>query len=88
MHKNNVCLPCMRDVLAQFPGLVNAGSPATLSPLMVTFGMIPARWFRPGLTSLVAEIAARGTPRGNRDTNREGAAEKNATPARFRRENN
>jgi DNA repair protein RadA/Sms len=40
-----------------------------------------------GLTSLVAEIAARGTPRGNRDTNREGAAEKNATPARFRREN-
>jgi DNA repair protein RadA/Sms len=40
-----------------------------------------------GLTSLVAEIAARGTPRGNRDTSREGAAEKNATPARFRREN-
>jgi DNA repair protein RadA/Sms len=44
-----------------------------------------------GLTSLVAEIAARGSPRnagaGNRDTSREGAAEKNATPARFRREN-
>src|SRR5437899_695209 len=43
-----------------------------------------------GLTSLVAEIAARG-PRnagaGNRDTNREGVTEKNATPARFRREN-
>jgi len=36
-----------------------------------------------GLTSLVADIAARGTPRANR----EGAAEKNATPARFRREN-
>src|ERR1700688_1507915 len=36
-----------------------------------------------GLTSLVADIAARGTPRGNR----EGAtAEKNATPARFRRQ--
>jgi len=40
-----------------------------------------------GLTSLVAEIAARGTPRSNRDTGREGAAEKNTTPARFRREN-
>ncbi len=44
-----------------------------------------------GLTSLVAEIAARGTPRANRDSNREanreGPAEKNATPARFRREN-
>jgi DNA repair protein RadA/Sms len=44
-----------------------------------------------GLTSLVAEIAARGTPRnaggGNREANRDGAAEKNATPARFRREN-
>jgi len=40
-----------------------------------------------GLTSLVAEIAARGTPRGNREANREGTAEKNATPARFRREN-
>ena len=44
-----------------------------------------------GLTSLVAEIAARGTPRnagsGNRDASREGATEKNATPARFRREN-
>jgi hypothetical protein len=40
-----------------------------------------------GLTSLVAEIAARGNPRNNRDNNREGALEKNATPARFRREN-
>ncbi|MGA7999521.1 MAG: DNA repair protein RadA, partial [Bradyrhizobium sp.] len=40
-----------------------------------------------GLTSLVAEIAARGTPRGNRDGNREAAVvEKNATPARFRRQ--
>jgi DNA repair protein RadA/Sms len=36
-----------------------------------------------GLTTLVAEIAARGNPKGNR----EGTAEKNATPARFRREN-
>ncbi len=35
-----------------------------------------------GLTSLVAEIAARGSPRGNQDT----ALEKNATPARFRRQ--
>jgi DNA repair protein RadA/Sms len=44
-----------------------------------------------GLTTLVAEIAARGSPRGNRDGNRQetrdGPAEKNATPARFRREN-
>jgi DNA repair protein RadA/Sms len=41
-----------------------------------------------GLTSLVADIAARGSPKGNREVNREGAAvEKNATPARFRREN-
>jgi DNA repair protein RadA/Sms len=41
-----------------------------------------------GLTSLVADIAARGSPRANREGNREGAAvEKNATPARFRREN-
>src|SRR6266850_2133032 len=48
-----------------------------------------------GLTSLVADIAARGTPRGNRQENgrenrqenREGTAvEKNATPARFRRQ--
>src|SRR3954468_13897136 len=43
------------------------------------------------LTSLVAEIAARGTPRnaggGNREAHRDGTAEKNATPARFRREN-
>jgi DNA repair protein RadA/Sms len=46
-----------------------------------------------GLTSLVADIAARGSPRGNR-TNRdetegengENTPEKNATPARFRRE--
>jgi DNA repair protein RadA/Sms len=36
-----------------------------------------------GLTSLVADIAARGSLKGNR----EGAAvEKNATPARFRRQ--
>jgi DNA repair protein RadA/Sms len=41
-----------------------------------------------GLTSLVADIAARGSPKGNREVNREDAAvEKNATPARFRREN-
>jgi DNA repair protein RadA/Sms len=41
-----------------------------------------------GLTTLVAEIAARGSPRGARDGARETAAvEKNATPARFRREN-
>src|SRR3954467_3154923 len=40
-----------------------------------------------GLTTLVAEIAARGTPRGNREGSREGTAEKNATPPRFRREN-
>jgi DNA repair protein RadA/Sms len=47
-----------------------------------------------GLTSLVADIAARGTPRGNSGGNREGnrepsrdsAEEKNATPARFRRQ--
>jgi DNA repair protein RadA/Sms len=40
-----------------------------------------------GLTSLVAEIAARGAPKGNRDhPNRDSiAAEKNATPARIRR---
>jgi DNA repair protein RadA/Sms len=42
-----------------------------------------------GLTSLVADIAARGNPRGNQDRNRAGnrdddAVEKNATPARFR----
>src|SRR5271168_3511764 len=36
-----------------------------------------------GLTSLVAEIAARGTLRANRDNS---PAEKNATPARFRRQ--
>ena len=41
-----------------------------------------------GLTTLVAEIAARGSPRGARDGAREGTAvEKIATPARFRREN-
>src|SRR5213078_3468464 len=44
-----------------------------------------------GLTSLVAEIAARGAPKnagaGNREASREGVTEKNATPARFRREN-
>src|SRR5205085_5351308 len=46
-----------------------------------------------GLTSLGADIAARGTPRANRDGNREGnreardpPVEKNATPARFRRQ--
>jgi DNA repair protein RadA/Sms len=49
-----------------------------------------------GLTTLVAEIAARGTPRGNQSGNQSGnrgakgdteSVEKNATPARFRREN-
>jgi DNA repair protein RadA/Sms len=40
-----------------------------------------------GLTSLVADIAARGSPRGNREPNRDGAPEKNATPAQFRRDN-
>ena len=45
-----------------------------------------------GLTSLVADIAARGSPKGNRGGNLEGnreggTVEKNATPARFRREN-
>ena len=43
-----------------------------------------------GLTSLVADIAARGAPRardGNREANRDPATvEKNATPARFRRQ--
>jgi DNA repair protein RadA/Sms len=44
-----------------------------------------------GLTSLVAEIAARGSPKsdikGNLGANREGSmAEKNTTPARFRRQ--
>src|ERR1700742_3042558 len=37
-----------------------------------------------GLTSLVADIPARGSPGGNREN---AASEKNATPARFRREN-
>jgi DNA repair protein RadA/Sms len=43
-----------------------------------------------GLTTLVAEIAARGTPRGqgSREGSRDAApVEKNTTPARFRREN-
>jgi len=41
-----------------------------------------------GLTSLVAEIAARGSPRNAGASNRDaGASEKNATPTRFRREN-
>src|SRR6266699_4517374 len=45
-----------------------------------------------GLPTLVAEIAASGTPRGGQSGNRgggrdDGAVEKNATPARFRREN-
>jgi DNA repair protein RadA/Sms len=35
-----------------------------------------------GLTTLVAEIAARGSPKQHRET---AAAEKNDTPARFRR---
>jgi DNA repair protein RadA/Sms len=40
-----------------------------------------------GLTTLVAEIAARGTPRGNHHAPRDAEpVEKNATPARFRRE--
>jgi DNA repair protein RadA/Sms len=40
-----------------------------------------------GLTSLVADIAARGSPRANRESSREsGTVEKNATPARFRRQ--
>src|SRR5664279_3763696 len=39
-----------------------------------------------GLTSLVADIAARGTPKRSQEGNREGAPEKNATPARFRRQ--
>jgi DNA repair protein RadA/Sms len=36
-----------------------------------------------GLTTLVAEIAARGSPKRNRET---AVSEKNATPARFRRQ--
>jgi DNA repair protein RadA/Sms len=40
------------------------------------------------LTTLVAEIAARGNGKGNRSAERETTSfEKNATPARFRREN-
>jgi len=46
-----------------------------------------------GLTSLVADIAARGTPRARQDGDRRDPgrrdadiAEKNATPARFRRQ--
>ena len=43
------------------------------------------------LTTLVAEIAARGSPRKSQENNRDGAREekreeKNATPARFRRQ--
>src|SRR5437773_3900822 len=41
-----------------------------------------------GLTTLVAEIAARGAPRGHREAPRDATpVEKNATPARFRRGN-
>jgi DNA repair protein RadA/Sms len=45
-----------------------------------------------GLTTLVADIAARGSPKADRERSREGnqegkTVEKNATPARFRREN-
>jgi len=36
-----------------------------------------------GLTTLVAEIAARGNPKKNRETT---PPEKNATPAKFRRQ--
>src|SRR5262249_34952014 len=36
-----------------------------------------------GLTTLVAEIAARGSPKRNRES---ASSEKNATPARFRRQ--
>ena len=36
-----------------------------------------------GLTSLVADITARGTPKSNAESS---AAEKNSTPARFRRQ--
>jgi len=39
-----------------------------------------------GLTSLVADIAARAPPKANRGDIREAAPEKNATPARFRRQ--
>jgi DNA repair protein RadA/Sms len=42
-----------------------------------------------GLTTLVADIAARGTPPAHRQArppDREDVPEKNATPARFRRE--
>jgi DNA repair protein RadA/Sms len=39
-----------------------------------------------GLTSLVADIAASAPPKANREANREAASEKNATPARFRRQ--
>src|ERR1700754_1605576 len=39
-----------------------------------------------GLSSLVADIAARGSPRGNKEAPRDATpVEKNATPARFRR---
>jgi DNA repair protein RadA/Sms len=39
-----------------------------------------------GLTSLVADIAASAPPKANRETSREAASEKNATPVRFRRQ--
>jgi DNA repair protein RadA/Sms len=39
-----------------------------------------------GLTSLVADIAARGSPRADRERTRDHSPEKNATPARFRRQ--
>src|SRR5476651_2088480 len=39
-----------------------------------------------GLTSLVADIAARDSPRADRERTRDAAPEKNATPARFRRQ--
>jgi DNA repair protein RadA/Sms len=39
------------------------------------------------LTGLVADIAARGSPRADRERTRDHHLEKNATPVRFRREN-
>jgi DNA repair protein RadA/Sms len=39
-----------------------------------------------GLTSLVADIAARGTPRKTESSREDRTVEKNATPARFRRQ--
>ena len=40
-----------------------------------------------GLTSLVADIAARGSPRAKVDNNKSTESEKSAAPARFRRDN-